>query len=548
MSLSSGRDAYTRRHWAAAYDTLGAARAAGAELSADDLFALADAAWWVGDTATSIEAGEEAYRRFLHGEQTTRASMAAMTVAVNLLLRGDVSLGSGWISRAARLVENLPDAAEHWYVRYLTEVESHIAEASRLPDDEFEALLSLARRVADVGRRLGDANLTTAGTLAEGRIRLKRGDGAAVRLLDEAMVGVLAEPMAPDWAGNAYCHLMAASHEIGDIARAAEWTRATQEWLDTMPAAVLFRGICRVHRSQVMQTLGDWDRALSEAERVRTELAEIAPATAAEAHYQVGDLLRLRGDATGAHRAFAQAHALGRDPQPGMALLQLWDGDVAGAATSISVAAAASRGDLTSCFPLWEAQVRIAVAAGRLDLASDACASLEAAASQYGTTGFEAAAATARGVVEVATGRNDAAVAPLRDACRRWREVGAELHAAEVCLWLAEAYRNLGADADAAREQEAARTTFDRLGVADAARVVRLGGQAALPDGLTAREAEVLALVAAGKPNREIAVALVISEKTVARHLSNIFVKIGVASRTEAAAYAFDHHLQRPAT
>lgn len=540
-------EAYRRRDWLAAAQGFDAARGSG-EVTADDLFALADAAWWLGDVERSIGAGEEAYRRYLHGDRPTMAAMAAMGVAMNLLLRGDASLGSGWMSRAVRLVADQPDTVEHHYLRYLTEVEGLVGEAGTLPGADFEALVARARELQDAGRRLGDANLVAAGAVAEGRALLKRGQAAhAMGLLDEAMLCVLNEDLAPDWAGNVYCHLMAAAHEAGDLARAREWTRATERWLDTLPAAVLFRGICRVHRSQVLQALGAWDRAEAEAARVRTELAAISPSTAAEAHYQLGELRRLRGDLRAAEAAYQRAHERGRDPQPGLALLRLAEGRVDVALPAIRAAVATRRGDPLACFPLWAAQVEAAVAAGELAEAEQACGSLERLAGRYRTSGFEAEALAARGMVELARGRAEAALPPLREACRRWRDLGADHHATRVCVLLAGAYRALGADDAAGLELAAANATFDRLGVAAAARAAPTAPPPRqLPDGLTAREAEVLSLVAAGKSNRDVARALVISEKTVARHLSNIFAKIGVSSRTEAAAYAFHHGLDLP--
>jgi len=149
--------------------------------------------------------------------------------------------------------------------------------------------------------------------------------------------------------------------------------------------------------------------------------------------------------------------------------------------------------------------------------------------------------------VLTAGGRAEAALPTLRAACRRWQELDAPYDAARVRLLLAGAYRALG-DGDAAlRELDEAEATFGRLGAApDARRAAALRGRRALPAGLTGREAEVLALVAAGRTNREIADALVLSHKTVARHLSNIFAKLEVTSRTQAAAFAFEHGLAAP--
>ncbi|MCD2441314.1 helix-turn-helix transcriptional regulator [Agromyces sp. SYSU K20354] len=540
--IESARRAYERRDWRAAVDGLEQARVGG-DLSADDLYTLANAAWWLGEVDRSIDAGEAAYRRFLQADDATKAAMSAMWVAMNLLLRGDDTLGSGWMRRAVRLVEERPDTVEHHYLRYVADVETRIDTAGALADAEFEALVAAARDLHVQGRRFGDFNLVAAGSVAEGRILLKRGRvGEALGLLDEAMLTVLHDEMMPEWAGNVYCHLMTAWYEIGELDRAKGWTEATESWLETIPSAVLFRGICRVHRSQVLQALGSWDRAAVEAQQVCVELDAIAPDTAAEGHYQLGDLARLRGDHRAARAAYLEAHGAGRDPQPGMALLRLAEGRDDLALTGIRAAIVAAAGDPLACVPLQAAHVQIALAAGELAEADEACAFLEAMAEGYGTPGFVNEARTARGRVELGRDRFDAALPSLREACAGWRAVGAVYDGATARVLLAEAYRGLGDDDAASIELEAAAAGFDRLGIPAS---VRPGWRSfdLPPDGLTAREVEVLALVATGRSNRDVARALTLSEKTVARHLSNIYAKIGADSRTEAAAYAFRHRI-----
>jgi DNA-binding CsgD family transcriptional regulator len=192
------------------------------------------------------------------------------------------------------------------------------------------------------------------------------------------------------------------------------------------------------------------------------------------------------------------------------------------------------------------AQVEIALAAGAIDEAEAACSELEATESTYKTSGFKAEATRARGAVLLAVASAEAALPTLRSACRQWRELGAPYEAACACLLLARAYDAMG-DVDAShREREAAADEFERLGAAaPLPGQGRLAAQGRLPGGLTPRQAEILALVAEGKSNREIAAELVISQKTVARHLENIFAKLGVGSRSAAAAYAVDRRLAR---
>jgi DNA-binding NarL/FixJ family response regulator len=411
-------------------------------------------------------------------------------------------------------------------------------------------VIGTARRLRALGRAHADPNLAAAGDLFEGRALVRQGRMAeGMALLDGAMLAVRSGELRPEYAGNIYCHLMAAFAELADVRRAAEWTEATSRWLAGLPAAVLFTGICRVHRSQVLQRKGAWAQAEREAAQVCQDLAEIQISGAAEGHYQVGELRRLRGDLAGAEAAYREAHRLGRDPQPGLALLWLAQGRAPAAAASVRAALAAVVYDRLARAWLCAAQVEIALAAGQPEVAARACEELERTASTYGSSGLESAALQARGAVLLAGGRAEAALPTLRAACRRWQELDAPYDAARVRVALAGAYRALDDGDAAALELDAAEAVFERLGAApDAARVHALRGRPALPGGLTDREAEVLALVAAGRSNREIAEALVLSSKTVARHLSNIFAKLGVASRTQAAAYAFEHGLATPSS
>ncbi|MGH7665635.1 MAG: helix-turn-helix transcriptional regulator [Gemmatimonadaceae bacterium] len=539
--LDAGREAYARRDWQGARDGFLAARDTG-ELSADDLHIWADAAWWLGLVDESLAAAEEAYRMFLQGTRPQQAASAAMTIAISLFLRGDDGAGSGWMSRAQRILRDQPECPEHGYVRYLLEVEAGLG------GGDLDGVASSAREVQEIGRRQADPNLVALGILGEGRALIRQGrvvDGN--ELLDEAMVAVLGDELSPTWAGNIYCHLMAACHELADFRRAAEWTRRTTRWLESLPAAVLFTGICRVHRSQVFQTTGAWEQAESEAHRVCEDLANIQVASVAEGHYQLGELRRLRGDLAGAGRAYRDAHERGRDPQPGLALLRLAQGRIDTGAASIRAGLAGTTDRLARA-RLCVAQVEIAYAAGDLETARRASAELDETASDYGSSGLDAMARHARGAVLLAGGQAAKALEALRGACEGWQELHAPYETARVRLLLARAYDALGDSDAAARELDAAEAAFTHLGaILDSNNLATLRGHPRLPDGLTPREAEVLALVAAGKSNHDVATALSISRKTVARHLSNIFAKIDVSSRTQAAAYAFAHDLTPPA-
>ena len=255
-------------------------------------------------------------------------------------------MGSGWMGRAQRLLQDEPDNVEHGYARVF-ELEAG------LDGPDPAAVIADARWVREIGRRHGDPNLVAVGCLFEGRVLVKQGrvvEGMA--LLDEAMLAVLSEELRPEWAGNIYCHLMAAFYEIADVRRAAEWTEATTRWLASLPAAVLFTGVCRIHRSQVLQLKGAWTQAEREAVLVCQDQEDLHVVGAAEGYYQVGEIRRLRGDLAGAEEAYRHAHRLGRDPQPGLALLRLAQ-DRAGAASASIRAALTAVTHETGTPPPW---------------------------------------------------------------------------------------------------------------------------------------------------------------------------------------------------
>ena len=529
--LDGARAAYAAREWRAARDGFAAARSA-RELAIEDLRALSDAAWWAGDLETALDAAEEGYRRALQGEDPAGAAMTALEIGYTHLLRGDEVAGSGWLSRAQRLLADRDEGVEHGYLAY-------IGLEDAMTRDDADGIILAARRVQTFGTRYDDRNLLALGTMGEGRGLIRSGlvaDGLA--LLDEAALA-LPDDLSPEWAGNLYCHLVAACHELGDIRRATEWTDALTEWCERLAPAAVFTGICRVHRAQLFQLRGAWNDAAREATRVCDELVGIHTASVAEGWYARGDLTRLNGDLGSARTAYDRARELGRDPQPGVALLRLAEGRPKDALASVQAGLAVTRERLARAH-LLPAAVTIALAAGDATSASEACAELERAADDFGSSGLAAGARHARGAVDLAAGDPAAALPMLLEARRRWHDVRAPYDGAHARVLVARAYRALGDEESAIAELRAARETFDELGaVLDTGAVEQELGVAGLPDGLTEREAEVLRLVAEGRTNREVARTLVISEKTVARHLSNVFAKIDVTSRTEAAAYAF---------
>jgi ATP/maltotriose-dependent transcriptional regulator MalT len=538
--LAAAHAACETRDWAVALEHFDAA-ARSAELSGGDLYTWAESAWWVGDIDLAIEAWERSHDRHLAEGDGAGAAMAAMFVACHSLERGDTVTGSGWRQRTERLLEDLPEGPPHGYPLYFRLFEA-------LGKGDVDGAAAAAERMRTLGAEHGDPNLEALATLGEGRVLLKRGPvEAGMALLDEAMLAAVSGRLHPVWTGAIYCHLMDACHQLADVGRAGEWTQVAARWCDDLPDTTLYRGICRVHRAQVLRVQGSWREAESEASRACEDVGHLHVSTVAEGHYEIGEVRRQRGDLEGAEKAYRRAHELGRDPQPGLALLRLAEGNAVAAAASVRAALDLESHDRLVRARLLVAQAEIALARHDLSVARAAAQELTDTASEYRSPGLEAAALQAQGAVALHDGDASGAATTLRAACRRWQELEASHLAAATRVLLAGAYRQMG-DEDAAQlELDAADTVFRRLGATpDVQRVTRLRRTSTHPDGLTEREAEVLRHVARGCTNREIASMLFISERTVHRHVSNIFTKAGVDTRTSAAAYAFRHGLATP--
>jgi DNA-binding NarL/FixJ family response regulator len=452
----------------------------------------------------------------------------AVHLSIHTRLVGEAAQSAAWVRRAERILQDLPECAAHGYPLYLG--------TAALTGTDLDAAEASARRMQDLGRRHDDPTLVALGVFFEGRVRIKQAKVAeGLALLDEAMLAALSDQLTPLFTGSIYCGLMDACNELQDLRRASEWTEATRRWSDPLPLASVYPGICRIHRAQVQRSQGSWDEAEQEALGACQDMVGIDVFAVADAYYEVGEVRRIRRDLAGAEQAYHQAHEHGRDPQPGLALLHLAQGRTTDAFASITLALAAASGSRLERAPLLAAQCEIALAAGDLAVAEKAADGLDEIARDFGSPGIVAEAHRCRGAVLSSRGRTVEALGVLRMAFNEWSQLEVPFEAARTRLLLAECYRSCGDQDAGAREEDAARTCFDRLGV--------LSDAAGPPAGLTAREVEVMRLLASGKSNKEIADELFLSPKTVARHLSNIFGKTGSASRAPATAYAYDHGL-----
>jgi DNA-binding NarL/FixJ family response regulator len=503
--------------------------------------ALAEAAWWEGAVEESLSAYEEAYRLYLHSEEAGHrpAAMLAMDIGFLWYLRGEEAIGSGWISRAQRLLDGQPACVEHGYLQSL-QIDAALSQS------DFDAAIEVARAVAALGAEHDDATLIACALVGEGIAMIKQGRvGDGLAILDEAMLPVVAGRVRPSYAGNIYCQLMSVCHDLADLRRAEQWTDATARWCEGFSNAVMFMGICRVHRVQLLQVRGEWAQAEDEIQRVCDELGAMNVIAVGVALYELAEVRRLCGDLVESEEAYAEAHRCGRDPQPGLALLWLAQGKHRAALEAVQ-AAEATTSDRLAKTRLWEAMVEVALTADDLTTARRAADELDAAATTYASSGLVAAAVLARGRVQLAGGDARGAVESLGEARQRWQDLNAPYRVAQVRVQLARALQALRSESGATLELDAADAAFAQLGVTRRGATTMADPAASLPGGLTPREAEVLGLVARGMTNREVAAALVLSEKTVARHLANLYTKLDVASRTAAAAFAHDHGLVAP--
>jgi DNA-binding NarL/FixJ family response regulator len=360
-----------------------------------------------------------------------------------------------------------------------------------------------------------------------------------LRPLDEATLCAREGRLSPHTTRTLYCSLNSACEQLSDHRRAAEWTEATARWAERHPLAV-FPGLCRVHHATALASRGDWAQAEREAIRASEELAGINLPNAAAAWAEIGDIRRRLGDVEGAADAFAAADRLCPQPRAAFALLQLAQGDLGAATTVVSEALEAASWNRLARAKVLPALAQVAIAAGDLTTAAGAVDELDAIAGEFDSAGLRAAAASARGRLQLATSPADAA-STLRSAVAQWTDLGVPYEIATARMLLGEACRLSGDSAGSAASFGLARQLFDDLGVRVDTQSSNLRRQVpALPQGLTEREAEVLRLVAAGHTNKEVAAVLHLSTKTVARHVSNIFTKIGVSTRAAATAFAFE--------
>jgi DNA-binding NarL/FixJ family response regulator len=539
QTLEQGRKSFRTGAWGAAFSQLLAADSE-ESLEPQDLVQLAQAALLTGKETEGADILARAHQGFLSRGDTELAARCAFWIGFTAMLAGEFAKAGGWLARASRILEGRPDCVEQGYL--LLPVGFRAFHSG----DLVGAHANFVQAVA-IGERFGERDLVTLALQGQGRALIRQGQiTKGVELLDEAMVAVTAGEVSPMTAGGVYCSVLEGCGEIFDLQRAQQWTAALEKWCESQPDLVPYRGHCLIRRAELLQLHGAWEDALEWAQRAADWLSRPTPKPdAASAFYQIAEIQRLRGKFAEAEEAYRQASQWQRSPHLGLAKLRLAQGQVEAADAAIrrlmeDVQEGGRRARVL------EAYVEITLAAKDVVAARAAADELKEIAVQRDVPYLAALSARANGAVLLAEGHSRAAMTELRQSCGIWCDLQAPFEAARTQVLIAMADRALGVEQEALQELTSARETFQKLGaLVDLAHVEALlsrGGRTAAGP-LTDREIEVLKLVASGMTNRQIASRLKISEKTVARHLSNIFTKLDLSSRSAATAYAYSHGL-----
>jgi ATP/maltotriose-dependent transcriptional regulator MalT len=528
--------------WKTTYDRLRELDHA-SPLEPAQLLELATSAYLIGKESDSLAALIRAHQAFVQRHELRMAGGIAARIALILLNTGDVAQAAGWMARGSRLLDEthetgserghmlLPAARQSLMSGNIKDAESKFAEA------------------AAIGERFGDADLISLARQGQGRTLIELGEvQRGVALLDESMVAVTAGELSTIVAGIVYCSVISACFDLFDIGRAREWTQALARWCDAQPEMVPYRSECLVHRAEIVALQGVWPDALEQARLACERLSTPPPQPAfGAALYQVAELHRLRGELDEAEAAYRSCAESGRSPYPGLALLRLAQGRREDAMAAICRTLQEVRQRRVRA-KLLAAAVEIMLPCGDFSGARRAADELDSIAQTLATPFMRATAAKARGAVLVAEDDPTAALSLCREAWTLWRDLNVPYEMARTQVLIAKACRALHDVDSAEMELVAACRIFEQLGATLDLAGTRPPATAQSRTGLTTRELEVLRLVATGRTNRAIAGQLGLSEKTVARHIANIFNKLDVSSRAAATAYAFEHHLVESST
>ena len=536
--IDQGRQAFREHRWTQAYESLRDADHRGG-LPAADLERLATAEILTGENTAGLETLTRAHEEHLVMGDVESAARCAGWMGMQLMFLGERARAGGWLARGQRLVDEL---AEPSAVQGLLLIPEGLG---KLYGGDPPGALQTFSRVAEFGQRFQDKDVSALGLLGTGQATLMLGHpDQGLRMFDEVMVAVTAGELSPIPSGIIYCAVIGNCHLVFDLERALEWTAALDRWCSARPDMVTFSGQCQSHRAELFRLHGAWAEALTAAAAAQALSVKGDPQALYGGYYEQGEVERLRGKLDDAEASYRQAARSGFEPQPGLALLWLARGNAQQAQAMIRRAAGAA--DIATRRNMLPAVVEIELAASDLEAARQGASELEALARECPMPMLRAYAGQATGAVSLAAGDAAGAGQPLREAWRLWLGLGAPYEAARCRVLIGSACRALGDEASAVMDFDAAHAEFLDLGAAPAAAwaasLMKADSESAAGP-LTPREAEVLRHVATGRGNRAIAAELYLSEKTVARHISNIFLKLGLSSRAAATSYAYEHGL-----
>ncbi|HEV8563706.1 MAG TPA: LuxR family transcriptional regulator [Actinomycetota bacterium] len=411
--IDRARDALGRESWAEAYEEL--ATLDPSCLAPRDLEGFADAAWWLAKADEAMARRQSAYAGYTAAGEDPSAAGVAVRLSFEHFQRGEPAVAMGWLMQAQRHLQDQPECVAHGFLALCQgAVGQHTG--------DLDAAEALSEHATQIGQRLGDRELIALGIHGQGLALLAGGKvGEGLALLDEAMTSVVAGQLGQFFTGLIYCNVLDACLDVADLGRAAEWSEAARAWCRTLPPESPFPGLCRINRATVAGLRGDWSEAESEAQRVSEE--KFNPEAAARAFYETGEIRRRIGNFAAAEEAFARAHELGFDPQPGLGLLRLAQGKAKGAQTALRLAIDAEFGNRLRRARLLAAQVDVALATNDLDTARSSSEELGGIAHDFGTPALDATAAMARGALQLAEGDVNGALENLRRACATWQEI-----------------------------------------------------------------------------------------------------------------------------
>lgn len=458
--LERGREAYERRTWGEAFETLSTADRS-APLRAEDLERLATCAYMLGRNEDSMSTLGRAHQAYLEAGETLRAANCAFWIGMHHFVAGEHGIGGGWLARAQRLIEREGrECAEQGYML----LPAAFREAG---GGNNAAAATLAGQAAAIGERFGDADLFALSLTNQGQFLVEGGSvKEGLRRLDEAMIAVMAGEVSPIVNGLVYCSLILGCQQAYDVSRAQQWTRVMTTWCDEQPDLVAFTGRCRLHRAELMQLRGAWPDALEEAERARRRSEQgHNPRSAGAAAYLRGEVHRLQGNLEAAEESYRDASRLGWEPQPGLALLWLARGEADAAAAALRRVLAEGPDPLQAA-RLLPAYVEVMVEIGDIEAARAALGRLEEIAAGHEAAMLAAIVGQTRAAIDLAAGDARAAVVSARRALAAWQDIGAPHDAARARVMIALACRALGDDHTASLELEAAREGFVQLGAA----------------------------------------------------------------------------------